>query len=420
MTPPPGPAAARPDAGPGWEPDERQARLALRANGLVPCRWRPLDDHLWCAGEPGRRLLGRTGGRDAPAPGLRRLVHPEDGARLDALEAEAEAGRAAEAQYRIVRPDGSVRWVAHSAWPERDGADGALCLVGTLADITLRQDAEAVLREAHEALEVRVIERTLALVRANDALRKEVAERRAAEEQVRELLGQIVMAEEEERRRVARELHDGIGQAVTALGLGLKALEGEATLPATLRERLRHLQRNARLLDDDVDRLSHRLRPAALDDLGLEEALRNLAGLWAEESQLQLEIHTQGLKGRPFPAPVATTVYRVVQEALHNVLKHARARRVGLIVEQRGDELRAIVEDDGCGFDAAIPQPSGLLRRRLGLRGMVERAALVGGRLEVETAPGRGTTIVLSVPVGSGGPPEADDTPTAAVPRPRA
>lgn len=376
----------------------QRLQLALEATGLALWEWdleagqvRYSDEVLQITGVPAGQLA-------ADVEAARRLVHPEDVEVIWAADEAARTGRPFRAEYRIVRPDGGVRWVAHHARLHPAGEGGPRRMIGTLADITPRKQAEEALRRAHDELEARVQERTEALELANATLLTEVAERRAIEDQVRELFGQVVTAEEEERRRVARELHDSLGQYATALTLGLDAVAQDAALPQALRHRVRRLQQVARELDLDIDRLVHQLRPTALDDLGLADALRAHASAWAEETGTAVELHIRGLRSRRFPPSLEITVYRVVQEALNNVRKHAAARRVGLIVEQREGELRVIVEDDGRGFDPARLRPAAP-GRHLGLRGMAERAAQAGGRVEVESAPGRGTTLYLRLPV---------------------
>jgi signal transduction histidine kinase len=258
-------------------------------------------------------------------------------------------------------------------------------------------EREGDLRQARDELERRVVERTAELAEANDALLKEISERRTAEEQVRELLGRLVQVVEEERARISRDLHDTLGQHLAVLTLELKTLQGMAMGAAGARERIASIQRSVRMIDDEVDRLSYELRPVALDDLGLDEALRSHARNWSAESGIAVDVHSHGLRTGRLPAVVETTVYRIVQEALTNVRKHAGASRVGLIAERRLDEVRVVIEDDGCGFDPAGVSSVG--GRRLGLRGMSERAGLVAGRLEIESLPGRGTTVYLAIPV---------------------
>jgi PAS domain S-box-containing protein len=377
--------------------------LALDAAQLGLWEWTIANGRLWYS----EQLLGITGltreQLDDDIDCWRRLVHPDDVEVIWAADEAAREGRGFHAEYRLVQPGGWQRWVATDARCVCDAAGKPQRMVGTLADITARKQSEEALRQAHDELEQRVQERTAALALANTQLADEVTERRATEGQVRELLGQLVNAEEDERRHLARELHDSLGQHLTALTLGLRALQEDPSLPAALRERLVQLREVTRRLDDDVDRLSYQLRPALLDDLGLNDALRELAGAWAEDSGIPVDIHTRGLRGQRFDAALETTVYRVVQEALTNIRKHAQASRVGLFVELRDGELRAIVEDDGRGMAMENrPLRSGP-GRHLGLRGMAERARQAGGRLDVETEAGQGTTVYLSIPLQAEG-----------------
>jgi len=155
------------------------------------------------------------------------------------------------------------------------------------------------------------------------------------------------------------------------------------------------MQGIARRLDEEIDRLSHALRPLALSDLGLEAALRRHLEEWSRETGIAVDAQITILGPERFSFIIETTIYRVVQEALTNVAKHAGATRVALIAERRANELRVIIEDDGRGFDVGSINDA----RRLGLRGMRERAVLVGGALQIESTPGSGTTIFLTVPL---------------------
>jgi signal transduction histidine kinase len=143
------------------------------------------------------------------------------------------------------------------------------------------------------------------------------------------------------------------------------------------------------------------LRPPSLDSLGLEDALRGYAEEWATTSGIAVEIVTHGLENIDLPVTAETTIYRVVQEALTNILKHAQATHVSIILEQRSDLLRTIVEDDGVGFALETVRKERSGGQQLGLVGMAERATLVGGTLTVESEPGRGTTIYLHIPLRS-------------------
>ena len=377
----------------------QRLELALEAARLGLWEWTFADGRLWYSEEV-LRITGLTREQlDHDVDCWRRFVHPDDVEAVWAMDEAAREGRGFHAEYRLLRPGGAVCWVANDARCVCDADGKPRRMVGTLADVTIRRQAEDELRRTHAELEQRVQERTAALELANTQLANEVTERRATETQVRELLGQLVNAEEDERRNLSRELHDSLGQHLTALTLGLRAVQEDPALPITLRERLAQLREVTRRLDDDVDRLSYQLRPALLDDLGLNEALRELAGTWADDSGIAVDIHTRGLRGRRLDPALETTVYRVVQEALTNVRKHAQASRVGLIVELQDGELRAIVEDDGRGMAVEERRPRAGPGRHLGLRGMAERARQAGGRLDLETEAGQGTTVYLSIPL---------------------
>ncbi len=219
---------------------------------------------------------------------------------------------------------------------------------------------EEELRNAREELERRVGERTAELASANEALKAEAIERERGEDERKELLRQLLGAQEEERRRIARELHDQMGQHLTALTWGLKALDISEREATAARERLHRLQDLTEELAQQVHTLAWQLRPTALDDLGLQTAIHNYVEQWAKQSQIVVDLQTGGIDSQRFAPHLETNVYRIVQEALTNVLKHAGADRVSLSLEQRLEQLFVIVEDNGRGFDveAVITAPS--------------------------------------------------------------
>jgi signal transduction histidine kinase len=208
----------------------------------------------------------------------------------------------------------------------------------------------------------------------------------------RDTLRRVLEAQELERRRLARELHDETGQALTSILLGLRALgelEGTAELSAALEE-IRELVVTTL---HDVRRLAVELRPKVLDDFGLVPALERLTSGFAEKTGIAVGLEARLSAGR-LPAEVETALYRIVQEALTNVVKHADARNVSVLLSRGDAGVRLVVEDDGRGFAAADAGSDGF-----GLVGIRERIALLDGRLEIETAPDSGTTIVAEVPL---------------------
>jgi signal transduction histidine kinase len=203
-------------------------------------------------------------------------------------------------------------------------------------------------------------------------------------------LRRVVEAQELERRRLARELHDQTGQELTSVLLGLKAVE-EAQSDAERVEALAAVREQVVETLHDVRRLAVELRPKALDDFGLVPALERLRDTFAEQTGMRVDLESR-LRER-LAADVETALYRIVQEALTNIVKHAQASAVSIVLARQGGVVTALIEDDGRGFS---PDGGG---EGLGLLGMGERLALLGGKLKVESSPGSGTTIVAEVPL---------------------
>jgi signal transduction histidine kinase len=259
--------------------------------------------------------------------------------------------------------------------------------------------ADEALRDAHTDLEQRVSERTTDLAAANVALQSEMAERGRAQAARDEVARRLVIAEEHERKRVSRELHDQMGQQLTGLMLGLQALKDMSGERAEWLQAIENLQSIADQIGREVHQLALDLRPPALDDLGLAAALANYTNEWVQRSQVEASFHSHGLEERRPPSEVETAIYRVVLEALNNVARHAHAAQVSVIVEWQDAQLTAIVEDDGQGFDTEAALSTIRSQQRLGLLGMQERMTQVGGSLTIESTPGSGTTIIARVPL---------------------
>ncbi len=208
----------------------------------------------------------------------------------------------------------------------------------------------------------------------------------------RDTLQRVVTAQEAERRRLARELHDETGQALTSILLGLKSVEDAADdgQRAAAVAQLRGLVRETL---QDVRQLAVDLRPTALDDFGLVPALERLIEGFRESTGIGVDFHAS-LPPSRLPPEVETALYRIVQEALTNIVKHARASQVSILLASRPSSVTAVIEDDGVGFDLASARADGL-----GLVGMRERVSLLGGRLAIETTPEAGTTCRAEVPL---------------------
>jgi PAS domain S-box-containing protein len=232
-----------------------------------------------------------------------------------------------------------------------------------------------------------------AIAIGNAALYRQV---RLQRDRLRALTDQTLRNREEEAKRIARELHDEIGQSLTCILLAMQGIEGLESLEE-IRQKAAEVRALAAKPLGDIQRLIRALRPVILDDLGLVAALERHVKGFAAATGLHAEFYARGLEGLRLPSSLETSLYRILQEGLTNVAKHARARHVSVILQRRGAAVSLIVEDDGQGFDVAAAK--GRAGGGVGLLGMEERAFLLGGTVRIESAPGAGTTIVVEVPL---------------------
>jgi len=229
----------------------------------------------------------------------------------------------------------------------------------------------------------------------------DIDETKRAELERQRLLRRLSEAEENERRRIARELHDQIGQTITGLLLGLKNLEqflGPSHKRKVGLEKLNWLQGLARGIGRDIHQVASDLRPTALDDLGLYKALEAFCVEIQRRFGISVDLQPLGRRER-LGQDVEIAVYRAVQEAVNNVVKHAKARNVSVVVDRRTAELRIVVEDDGNGFDLQDFSRSDARHSKLGLSVIEERLTILGGSLAIESEPGRGTSLFMRIPV---------------------
>jgi len=221
--------------------------------------------------------------------------------------------------------------------------------------------------------------------------------------QMQALAGRVIGAQEEERRRIARELHDDTGQTLTLLLVRLKLLENAADSEAR-HEEIAALRALVSEAIDRVRQLALDLRPPALDHLGLAASIRSLVRQLKETTHLAIALELPE-RGITFSPERAIAVYRIVQEALTNILKHGEAQHVQVKLSRQSEQLTIRIQDDGCGFDLHALER---VRRQdtdgrgLGLFGMEERAHLIGGRFHIESQPGRGTTVQVTIPLVDG------------------
>lgn len=214
----------------------------------------------------------------------------------------------------------------------------------------------------------------------------------------RQLLERMISVEEEQRGRIARELHDETSQSLTSLLVELKLLE-EVDSVDTVREHIRGLREAVDVTLAGVHRLALELRPSVLDDLGLIAALRRYTRDYQDKYHLPVDLQVLGLDAERLSPHIETALYRMAQEALTNVARHAEAQGVSLLLERRRSSVVLIVEDDGCGFDVDAVLGSSVREENLGLHGLRERAALLGGTLIIESTIGVGTAVFAEIPL---------------------
>lgn len=273
-------------------------------------------------------------------------------------------------ELRMVKNDGALLWVQLTTLVAED-ADGAAELRVVMNDVTQHKQVEADLRDSVQ--------------------------------QSRRLSRRVLEAQETERRRVAMELHDELGQALTAIKINLQ-----------VGERFRHQSpaelntENIRIVDEallQMRRLAYGLRPSMLDDLGLASALRWMAEQTAQRSGLVIRFEPDVREVRLAPE-IEIAVFRIAQEALTNIVRHAQARNVQMTLQYEGDALVLNVQDDGCGFDLAAMRARAAAGRSMGVLGMEERATLIGAELRIESTAGQGSRLRLRCPQHARGAPQ--------------
>jgi PAS domain S-box-containing protein len=333
--------------------------------------------------EGAERMFGYSS-REIVGSNIRVLFTPEDrerGRDISELEEAVRTGRSMDERYHV-RKDGTLLYCS-GVTRRLDTPGGGFAKIAR--DLTAQRRASEALQRAHDDLEIQVANRTRELA---DEVRKHLS----AKETLVTVVKRLVTAQEDERRRVARDLHDDMGQRVTALRL---MLEQARQTPDPARELEQALQLIASL-DDDLTFLSWQLRPALLDELGLSAALPRFISQWSAHTGIPAEFRAGGYKQGQLDTDAEIVFYRAAQEALNNIAKHAHATRADIVLGTNDGHVVLVIEDDGVGFD---PMESAAAPDGFGLMGMRERAGLIGATLDIESSPGRGTSVFLRLPL---------------------
>jgi PAS domain S-box-containing protein len=316
-------------------------------------------------GRPVDELIGRP---------ITSVLMPEGKALAEARLAAVRRGEPVPplVEFEFLRPDGTTVWVEANITSVREHER----IVGRLLvarDITERKRAERARRDLYERLQ-------------------------ESHKGLRTLSQRLLEVQEEERRRIAQELHDETGQVLTSILVGLRRLEMTRT-GAAMRAQTAQLKKIASKALKEVQRMVRGLRPAMLDDMGLDAALRCLTKDWAQAHGFSVDLHINGLQKRRLSPQLESALYRIAQEALTNVARHAAAKHVGVLLQCTPSAAKLIVEDDGCGFDVKRVYDGGVKVEGLGLLGMHERIVHLNGSISIESTPERGTTIYAQVPL---------------------
>ncbi|MEJ7576019.1 MAG: histidine kinase [Pyrinomonadaceae bacterium] len=303
-------------------------------------------------------------------------------------------------ESEIYHREGGRLWIAEHALAIRDAEGKLIGFQGTTIDITDRKRAEEELLKVHDELERRVAERTADLAQTNEALQREVAERRRIEENLRALSAHLQQVREAERTRIAREIHDDLGQMLTALMMDLSWLENKVTEPREMRtrnqlaEKVEQMSKLVGKTMDTVRTIAAELRPGVLDELGLKAAIEWQCADFHKRTGIKCDLLTE-LEEVALDRANATAVFRILQESLTNVLRHAKATAVMLELDVQADNLVLEIRDNGRGItEAEMTDP-----RSLGILGMRERASVVGGTVDITDADGEGTRVTVRVPL---------------------
>jgi len=308
------------------------------------------DGTGWWFSAAAERVIGfRAGELSVHPERFRDAVHAEDRGRIDTALASVDTGGAYRVDYRLVRSDGSIAWLVEHARCQPSGE-----LRGIVVDAS-EQHRELVLR--------------------------------------RRLLDDVLTAREHERRHLGRELHDELGQTLSSLAVQLAAIQEMARRGRNVTDAIFELRGATEKATRDLSDLAHRLRPPAIEELGFVAALHELVADVSRAQKLAIDVHVRGLEDGLLSEEMEAALYRMVQEALTNVVKHAQAEHVSVLLDRRAGRVTLVVEDDGCGFDIGVDTGRGL-----GLAGIRERAAMLGGAAAVESRPGAGTTVRVTVP----------------------
>jgi PAS domain S-box-containing protein len=361
---------------------EQRVRFCLDAANIGTWDWDIIAGNVRLS-ENMERILGRqSGSRDSSFDAMLESIDPEDREQVRQRIREAlESDGTYHVEYRQTKADGSTAWMEARGQVAYDSSNRPMSMMGVCVDISERKLAERALRSAHEQLDTRVKERTNELDRAQERLRM--------------LSARLLRMQDDERRRIARELHDTAGQLLVALKLNLVPVDAE------LRKRsdsilLKPVSESLQLIEElsrDLRTMSHLLHPPLLDEAGLHSAIRWYVEGFAERSKIAIDLELDPKLGR-LPAEFETAIFRIVQECLTNIHRHSGSDFANIVVARDAENIRIEIRDQGKGMPVPIP------RAGVGIQGMGERVRQLGGKLEIQSGEG-GTRVTAIFPANA-------------------
>ena len=330
------------------------------------------------------------------------MVHPADREERAPQFARLHTGEMNESlgSFRIVTKSGGTKWVNMIVKPIMWGGREAQLII--LTNITRYKSLESELLIAHAQMEDRVRKRTAELSKANVRLKAEAEERGKAQERIQALTQQLLRVQEDERQRIARDLHDNVAQDLSSIMLKMETLfDGLPAVDPELSKRGTAVTDILRGTIASVREIAYGLRPPALDQLGLVQALTNLCHESGKRYGFEVDFFSTGIENISLDFDVEINLYRMVQEAVRNICRHARATKATVRLVKSHPDILIRIEDNGCGFLFQESLARADAEKRMGLRSMEERTRLIGGSMEIQTLTGTGTRILFKVPIES-------------------
>ena len=372
--------------------NEERLRAFVSASSDVIYRMSPDWNEMYFL--DGKHFIADT--KNPDGSWLAKYVHPDDREKvLSAIQSSVLTKDPFELEHRIIRPDGSVGWAFSRAIPLLDDEGKVIEWFGAASDITDRKEIEEELREAHTQLEQRVRERTAQLERMQF--------------DIRDLSGKLLRLQDDERRRIARELHDSAGQSLALLGMSLGQLEQLSRQDVKFSAKVRDAQELLQRVTQEIRTTSYLLHPPLLDESGIPPALEMYIEGLKQRTGLEIKLSIPENFGR-LPKEIELIMFRMVQESLTNVLRHSGAESCEILIDRTEQRVTMEIKDNGRGISeeklAAINEG----RSGVGIRGMRDRVRHLNGELHVRST-GAGTTISIALPIQSSAQAERDAEP---------